>query len=320
MAKTFIPSTARTPVDRVRESLDEAERQIANLRGAGPQVLEMLHLFDLAANGLAELDADGADVRAERVRFETAGRQLCHQQRRFLAEAGAALQRERTAVQPDRSHWWWFVDEAVAQQRARRLRRWLIGGLGAVLLLAVAWLAYDRFIAPPPQVRQAFQHSASGESLVEAGDLRAALAEFEAAAALTPDDPQPWLWQGVIHVELDELDDAQEAFETARSLCETGLDFLLERGLAYVRVGNLAAASADAEQAVRESPDSGYAYYLRASVETEAGDYAAAVADLEQAAELAQAAGDTQLEATARAQRAMVIQLQLYQQPTPTPE
>ena len=129
-----------------------------------------------------------------------------------------------------------------------------------------------------------------------------------------------WIWQGVVHVKLDELDDAQAAFETARSLYETELDFLLERGMTYVRVGDLAAASADVEQAIGEDPDSGYAYYLRATVAAEAGDYAAAVADLEQAAELAQAAGNTQLEATARAQRAMVIQLQLYQQSTPTPE
>jgi len=58
---------------------------------------------------------------------------------------------------------------------------------------------------------------------------------------------------------------------------------------------------------------------MRASVATEAGDYAKAVADLDKAAELAQAAGDTQLEATARTQRAMVIQLQVVQQATPTP-
>ena len=320
MAKTFVPSTARTPVDRVRESLDEAERSVASLRGAGPQALQLLLLFDQAADALAELDAGGADVRAERVRFETVQRQLRRQQSGFLAEVGAALQRERAAVQPDQARWWWFVDQAVAQQRTRRLRRGLVGGLGAVLLLSAAWLAYDRFIAPPPQVRQAFQHSASGETLVEEGDLRAALAEFEAAAALTPDDPQPWLWQGVVHIELDELDDARMAFETARSLSETDLDFLLERGLAYLRVGNLPAAGSDAELAVRENPDSGYAHYLRASVATEVGDYAAAIADLERAAELAQAAGDTQLEATARTQRAVVIQLQLYQEFTPTPE
>ena len=68
-----------------------------------------------------------------------------------------------------------------------------------------------------------------------------------------------------------------------------------------------------------ENPDSGHGYILRSGIAMERGDYAAAVADLEQAADLAQAAGDAQLEAVARAQRAMVIQLQMVQQATPLP-
>jgi len=313
MGKFFIPSAARTPADRIRESLDRAERCVANLRGAGPQVLELLHLLDQTAQGLAELEVAGMDVRAERVRFETVQSQLRRRQRRFLAETGAVFQEERAAVQPDRSRWWWFLDEAVTQQRRLQLRRRLVRVLVAAVVLLVAWLAYDRFIAPPPQVRQAFRHSSAGEALVEEGDLPVALAEFEAAAALTPDDPDLWLWQGVIHFELDESDDADVAFDTARALYETYFDFLLARGMTYLRVGDLAAASADAERAIAASPHSGWGYYLRASIAVEEGDYDAAVADLERAGNLARAAGDAQLEAYARTQRAMVIQLQLSQ-------
>lgn len=319
MAKYFIPPTAHTPTDRIREALDEAEIRVANLRGAGPQALEVLYLFDQATDALADLDASGADVRAERARFETVQRQLRRRQSRFVAEAGTALPEERGAVKPDRARWWWYLDEAVSQERKRRLRRWLLGATGGVLVLAVVWLIYDRFIAPPPEVRQAWERSASGEALTQEGDLQAALAEFEAATDLNPDDPELWIWQGVIRFELDNPDSAQTDFEKARSLYEKDLDFLLQRSMTFLRVGDLSAARADAEQAVRETPDSGYAYFVRAGVATEEGDYPAAIADLAQAAELAQAAGDTQLEATARAQRAMVIQLQLYRQNTPTP-
>ncbi|MDY7078112.1 MAG: tetratricopeptide repeat protein [Chloroflexota bacterium] len=311
MGKFFVPPVAHTPADRLRESLDRAERLMPTMHGSGHQVLELLHLLDQAAGSLAELDAIGVDVRAESARLETVQRQLRRRQSRFLAEAGAVLREERAAVQPNRAQWWWFLDEAVAEQRRRRLWQTALWGLVVVSLCGVVWLAYERFIAPPPEVSQAFQHSAAGEDLVAEGDLRAALAEFERAAALTPDDSALWIWQGVIHFELDELDAAQEDFDLARSLHETDSDFLRERGMAYLRVGDLDAARVDIEQAIAEEPQSGWGYYLRASIATEEEDYAAAIADLKQAEELARAAGNTQLEATARTQQAMLMQLLL---------
>ena len=320
IGKFQVPAAASTPVDRLRESLDRAERLVANLHGAGPGILELLHQFDRIADLLVEFEATGTDVRAERVRFESVQRQLQRQQRRFLSEAGAAFREERSAAQPDRARWWWFVDEAVAEQRKRQLRRGLSWGLVLVFVCAAAWLVYDRYIAPPPEVRRAFQLSTAGEGLVQEGDLRAALVEFEAAAALTPDDPLLWIWQGVIHSKLDEPDDAREAFDTARSLYETDVDFLLNRGLTYIQVGDADAVGADVEQILAMDPQSASAYYLRSSVALERGDFAAAVDDLERTAELAQEAGDTQLEATARVQRAMVMQMWTAQQPTLTPE
>jgi tetratricopeptide (TPR) repeat protein len=320
MGKFFVTSTALTPADRLRELLDKAEQLVAGLRGAGPQALVLLHLLDQVTDLLAELEATGADVRAERARLGTVQRQLCRQQGRFLAEAGKAFPEARTAIQPDPARWWWFLDEAAARQRRQRVRRALAGGLVGILACVVVWWVYDRFIAPSPEAQQSFRHNATGERLVEAGDLRTALAEFEAAAALTPDDPALWVWQGVIHLELGELDEAQPAFDTARSLYETDSDFLLERGRIYLLVGNLEAASADIEQVVALDPQSGMGYYFRSNIAVAREDYAAAVADLEKAAELAQAAGDSQLEATARVQRAMVMQLWTAQMsPTPTP-
>jgi tetratricopeptide (TPR) repeat protein len=319
MGKHFVPYEARTPAGLIRDTLSDVERMLPNLRGAGSDVLKLLHLLDQAEGALAELDAAGADVRAERARFGTVQARLRRYQRRFLVEAGVALQEERVAVQPDRARWWWFLDEIVAQERKQQLRRGLKWAVVAILFLAAAWLAYDRLLAPPPKVREAREHSAVGERLVQEGDLQAALAEFEAAVALCPDDPQGWLWLGVIHSELDEPDEAESAFATARSLYETGYDFLLDRGQLYLRARNLEAASADTEQAILENPDSARGYYARSFVFESQRDYAAAVADLERAAELAHEAGDAQLEAAARVQLAMVMQLWASDISTPTP-
>ncbi len=342
MSKHFVPSTAHTPADRLRKALDQAEMRMGNLRRAGPQALEILDLMDQIAQGLHELETTGldvhaeharfetpptsnlqpptssADVRAEHARFETLQRQLQRQQKSFLRQTGAALREERAALKPDRARWWWYLDERAAEQRKLRVRRALTWGTVAAVVLVVAGLLYDRFIAPPPEVREAFQHKARGESLVEAGDLQAALVEFESATAFTPDDPESLLWQGVIHAELNAPDQAEIAFDAAFALYDTEYGFLLERAMAYLRAGDVAAASADVEQAIAQNPEEGRGYYMRASVAAGQGDYSTAAEDLEKAAELANAAGNTQLEATARTQLAMMLQLLISQQATPT--
>ena len=320
MGKYTVPSVVRTLVDGLRELLDEAEQSVGNLAKTGPQVLGLLHLIDRTVDTLVELETNGVDVRAERVRMETIQRQLGRQQRRFVVEAGVAYGETRAAVQPDATRWWWFLDEAVAQQRRDRIRRTSRWGLALAVVCVVMWLVYDRFIAPPPEVREAYQLSVSGENLVETGDLRAALDAFKAATALTPDDPKMWTWQGVLHTKLGEEEEAQAAFDEAYSLYGTEASFLLDRSIAYVRLGDLDAASDDVEQVIADDPQLGWAYYVRSGLNVERGDCFAASADLEQAAELANEAGETQLEALARTQRAMVLQTCFGVQPTELPE
>jgi tetratricopeptide (TPR) repeat protein len=320
MGKYFVPSAAMTPVDRLRESLDKAERLVGNLRKAGPRVLELLHLLDQTVDALGALEESNADVRAERVRVDVVQRQLRRQQARFVSEAGAAYREERAAVQPDRANWWWFLDEAVARQRQKQLRRGVFTALGVAVFLLVAWFVYDRLIAPPPEVREAYRFSTSGEGLAEEGDLQAALAEFEAAASFTPDDPKLWMWQGVLHAELAEPEKAQAAFDKAALLYGAEFSFLMDRAMAYLRVGNLDAAEADVEQAIIEDPESGWPYYVRSGIDMERGDCFLASSDLELAAQIANQVGDTQLEALARTQRAMVMQSCVGFQPTLTPE
>jgi len=320
MGKYYVPMTALTPGDRVREALSEAEKRVVNVRYMGTRALELLHLMDQIADGLEQLKAAGTDVRAEETRFETVQLQLQSRKRLFVSRVRPALEEERRLVQPGAERWWWYLDVAVAEERRRRLRRALITAGVVLAVLAVLWVVYDRFIAPPPNVRQAFQRSSDGEALVEAGDLEGALAQFQQAAALDPTDADHLVWVGVVYQQLGQPDKAEEAFRAARALLNSDLELLMSRGMKYLRVGNIEAAEADAEQAIAQNPRSGWAYTLRSGVAAAKGDYVTAIDALDTAAELANQAGDTQLEAYARTQRAMLIQLQAAQPlPTATP-
>jgi tetratricopeptide (TPR) repeat protein len=210
----------------------------------------------------------------------------------------------------------------LAEERARQLRRYATWGIVAVVVLSIAWVLYDRFVRPPANVRAAYQRSSDGQFLAEPGeeqDYRAALAEFQAAAELDPSDPQYLVWIGVLQMQLGEESAADETFDRAEIGYDNDLALLVQRAQTYLRVGDLERAGVDADSAVASYPDAGWGYAVRANVGVAIGDYATAIADLERAAELGAAAGDTQLEAFARTQRGMVIQMASSQFPTPEP-
>lgn len=324
MGRHFFSAEVHTPADDVRKALSDAERQVANLRKAGPQVVELLSLFDEIAERLQDLEAAGMDVRVERSRFETVRLQLDRNKGRFLAKTGKAFGEAREATQPDRERGWWFIDEEWAQERQQKLRRVLtISGI-VVGVLVVLGVLYQLFFAPSPEELAAMRSANRGEYLArEERDFAAALVEFEAASALFPDNPSHWVWIGVLRLELGDEEGSEEALATARSLYLTNADFLLKRAQVHSDVGDLDAALADADQAILEDPDFAWAYYVRHIIHVDRGDPRAALDDLDRADELARESGDVQLQAVAHVQKGMVLQM-LSSSPrptsTPTPE
>lgn len=309
VGKLYVPDKARTPADQVRQLLSESEKDLASLPGTGPEGLQILHAFDQIEDGLSQLERRDCDVRVERASFEAVQRQLRERRRRFLQEVGGALQEERNHVEPARSNWWWYLDEVAAEERWRRLRRLGAGAIVVLTLLAAAWFGYKHFLAPPPEIGQAFRQMEAGRRQVGEGALRQALISFEVATELTPDDPEPWLWTGVLHDQLDDSDAAENAFATARRLYEGPFDFILNRGRVYLQAGDVAKAEADVKTAMALNPDSGWPYYLRAGIAMRDNDPGAALADLSRAATLAEENGDAQLQTLATTQRAGVMKL-----------
>jgi tetratricopeptide (TPR) repeat protein len=319
MGKLYVPSKSLTPVDRVREALDEAERGLSNMHDAGPQALQLLHLFDQISRDLETLEREGVDVRVERSRFQMIQSRLERRKHRFLKEVDDALEPARAQVGPVPTQPWWYLDKAAIRQRRRTLLRVGAAAMTLIAVLTLAWLGYQHFLAPPPAVRQALRRVDTGQARVEDGELEAALEDFQAAAQLTPENPEPWLWQGVLYDGLDEIDKAQGAFDVAQSLYDTSLDFYLNRGRIYMQAGQLQKAENDTDTVLADNPQSGWAYYLRAGIRFRRGDYDRALADLDRAAEVAEEAGDTRLVALARAQQAQVLQMAPAPGSTSTP-
>ena len=311
LGKLYIPSKSRTPLARLRETLDEAERAVTHLGDGGYKAVDLLHLLDQIADQLEDLDERGVDARVERTRLETIERRLKRRQASVSREVGKALEEERRNTQPERSRWWWYLDEAVAQDRRSRWKRLIAVAALTIALLAGAWQAYRHFLAPPPEVAQAYRHVEDGRTQLDEGHLEAALADFQSATALTPNDPEPWLWKGVLLQHLEEPAAAGEAFATANGLYDSTFDFLINRGGIYLEAGDTEKARDDAAAAIDLEPDRGWGYYLRAAIAAHEGHYADALVDLERANELAQANGNRRLQALAARQKAQTELMRL---------
>jgi len=311
MTRLAVPQRPHSPLDQAREALDRIEARLGTLRGAGPSAVELLTLLDRVAEKLEELEAAGADVRAERSRLDSAWSNLQRKATLFLREVGPALaEARRQRGDAATSHPWWSLDRTVAQTRRRALGKAALACLAVALALGAAWLAYDRFLAPPPHVRQALAHITRGEERIAEGDLTGALEEFEAAAALQPEDVETLLWIGILRQATGDEEGAREAYRAAQDLGLEEREFLFRRGSLLFQIGDLDGALADAEAVVELDPHWGYGYYLKASVQATKGEVQDAIEGYRHAADLAHEAGDAELEAMARVQMGLLLQYQ----------
>ncbi len=288
----------RTLADEMRDDLAQCEDRVVQI-GAGADGLALLRLIDRVADDLERLEARGVDLRAERARLEHVLGQLERRKRKLVAEMGGAL----AAGRPAEARWWWHLDERVAADRRRSLKRVATVTLAGLVLLALVYVLYDRFIAPPPHIRQASAHYFDGEQTASEGDLPGAIEQFEAAVTLDPERSDAYVWLGVLYEATGDVDRAEINFERARAFLKDDdggeTYFLFQRGALYLAFNDIDAAEQDAMTAIEAAPDRPEGFFLLGNVAERVGDLQMAAAAFQQTAALAEAAGEDALRATA---------------------
>jgi tetratricopeptide (TPR) repeat protein len=303
-AKHMFPASARTLADALRDDLERCEEWVVQV-GAGTDGLALLRLLDQVADELERLEGRGVDLRAERGRWEGVLAQLDRRRKALVKQVGAAMAAQR----PPGARWWWRLDERVAADRQRRLKRVVAGTLMGVGLLALAFLFYERVLAPPPHIRQANARFFEGEQLIAEGELAQAIEQFEAATALDPGRTEAYMWLGVLYQATGDAEQAAAAFERAQTLLKDDQAlFLFQRGMFYLVLDDTDAAYKDALAAIEAAPDWPEGYFLLGNVAELSGDLELAVASLRQADTLAEAAGDAELQVTIRMRLAMTLE------------
>jgi tetratricopeptide (TPR) repeat protein len=319
-----------TPADELRELLAVAEKRLANVRGSGDSALSLLRELDRIAALWPLLEAQGVDLRPEAGRWETVQRIALQKARSLLGELKGlgGIQKLRAAEHPRGTDApWWNIDSYTRQRDRQSVKRLLLS-LTAVVVVGVGlyFLLFRVLFPVDPRVQEAVRRVGEGEQMVqEGGDFVAALAKFEAAAAATPEDPNVWLRVGAAREHLGNAQGAQEAFDRARSLFESDLDFHRARGAAHLALGLIDSAETDLQAALTLKYDDAQSWYLMANVFESRRQTAEALDALDKASQYAAETNQNELTAMARFRMGLLMQqMQLAPStvetdPTPTP-
>jgi Flp pilus assembly protein TadD len=307
-----LEATHKTPADELRDLLTKGEKLVVNPGDGADGTIELLQLLDRVDELWPRLTAAGVDLRPESGRLEAlhaaTGKQAAILLRR-LRDAGG-IESIRSRIRPgEDAGWWWHLDTLVRERRMRSLRTAAI--VTAVVLLVGAALVFilNRLFPVDPNVSAALTLTNRGQmQAAEQGDYAGALAQFQAAAELTPEDPEVWLWIGMLQDRLGRPAEAKDAFERARGLLSSDGDFYVQRAAAYLGAQWIGPARQDLEAALAIDPENPQAYYYLATVYELSGDVANALQSLERASDLADKRGVPELTAMARYRMGMLLQ------------
>ena len=125
-----------------------------------------------------------------------------------------------------------------------------------------------------------------GNSLRKAGELEAAIADYDQAIKLDPTVAVYHLNRGYVWFDKKEYDRAIEDASVAIRLAPKDPEYFVFRANIRNRKGDFSGAFSDAEEAIRVSADSAVAFNSRGFARQQMGDHAAAIEDFSKAISL----------------------------------
>lgn len=301
--------------------LNQLEIDLSKVGHANPDAaLKMLLKMDQAYQSIDEMTRKENPVKAEAAQFKYVVDSLEKNSGSFLKDIGGKAQllelRKKFSPQAERS--WWFLDITHEQQMRARLRDLglFLGTTGFLVVLFV--IIYQNFLAPDPSVTKRYSLEMDADQALIEGDYAKALDSINQAVELNPQDPSMLNLRGVLYDRLGQQDKAMVEFGRAENILMNREQFLLSRASAWMKVGEFADALKDAQDTIRENPNSAEGYFYFGKVNELTQNYNQAIDAYTLASQLADQQGKVELNATIRVSMAMFMQNIPMFQPTKT--
>jgi hypothetical protein len=241
-------------VSDLRSDIRQAEFEVTGIRPGTPaeDVVGFLRRLDTLDTEYPRLLETGIDLRPELTRLETVHRDLSDKDHVVLQALGGpgGIAQLRAQYRAPESHWWWYLDERVAQRRAQRLHRLAWGALIGAIVVAILAALYIRFLRPDEATRQRLEYVFSAESAIQRGEYDAALEAYQNAIEVAPDDAEATLMVGVMYEALGGPEEAEEQYAKAEAIYGSRALLLAARAQQYNLLGWYDQAAADSLAAI----------------------------------------------------------------------
>ncbi len=185
-----------------------------------------------------------------------------------------------------------------------------------VVFTALAF-AYQRFLAPSKITQQKYDSINNAQQLMANGDYANALTQINLALVSSPQDTDLLIYKGVLLVKLGQQDQANIVFDQAEKILNNHETLLTTRTLFYLQANDPKLAMASAQEVIKYDPKSAEGYFYLGKSQELLGDQADALTNYNQAFNLADTQGKTELAATVKISMAMMLQSMNSQLPTP---
>ncbi len=293
----------------ISSNLDEIETILGKIDGSqGPIAEKIFNLMDEILDREKNLHAD------ERQKFQSqynyVSKRIYSSAKLLVKTVGGvnSLQEKRKIKAVSNDHWWWYLDHYLDEKRIKGVKRAGVTAVIVLVLIAALIVVYDKFIAPPPEVRARLDYETRIDDYILTGDYLNAMKEMEGALALAPDYYPLWIKRGVLEKVLGNEADAQSSFATARQFVEDPEYFYYERANVSMQFGLLDDVLKDADQLLEINAQSAEAYLFQGLVFETRGQKDQAQTAYEKAAALAEEQNKMQLAATIRVRMGMLMQ------------
>lgn len=309
------PASNEKTLDQMLDELDSLIGKLdAKNNAAAAQILNLMDELHYRFKVQIKFDQDGIP---ENSQLGYIYQQIRKQASTIVRALGGPqfFQNKRSKQNLPKTTWWWYLDEYLDQKRKKSFLKMVRGFVIFAVVLLIAVLAYQRWFAPPPEVRARLRFENQASAAIEDGRYADALTAVDEALTFGPEQFSLWIQRGMLLTTLDEKEEAQQSFDKALSL---GIDlerYYIERIYNAMQIGIMDLAREDIDQLLEVNPESAEGYLFLAQLLESEGDNYHAIQAYEEASRLAEEQEKIELMTTIRMRLGMLMQA--VQLPTP---